>query len=306
MNLFTVFLSIALFLSCAKAGQKDEDPTANTSDLEAASYGEILFSLPTTIERDSLKFRPVVQQPFTFETIHEEGEQNQQILVRLKRIPRGIFQFTVQGKSADGVPFAALIKDINVVPKQTTLVTRQTIPLAGKFTGVVYKAQQQDHAGIKVEIPNTDLTATTDAKGNFTIEHVPPGQHNILITHGSFRNGELRLQVVEPAQNKFLQEMTLVGNTYKDGSIYIDNLEHIPNTENRFKVSFVTVPAASAIYYKTAPNREGLNTAPWSDLITNFTAEYEGSGTKELFIQFATEGEKPLSVYSTTFELQSE
>ena len=192
------------------------------------------------------------------------------------------------------------IKDIVVKTQENTELKDLRMPTTGNISGSVELLYSDDLSGIKVSIPGTALSATTDAAGNYLIESVPPGLYSIIFENAdgsssaALHNFEVTASEVSEVKKMLLFKPTFLGA----GVELLDDSDGITGSE----VTLLLVPTEGANQVKISedPTFEGVS---WNHLETTTTYSFTESGVKTLFFIFSKDGGQKSSVYSKTFEV---
>ena len=318
-----IFLSL---LSCSEGGKKDSksnnqsssDATAteNTEPKPVTSQPVKKPELVTTgniivIFADDVKLTTV--------TGYLEGHKGEYKLDKFKGAEEGQLKFivakvepgtytlilnSVSPKTPENQKEQKLglrMKDIVVKAQENTELKDVRMPTTGNISGTVEVVGSDDPSGIKVTIPGTTFSATSDAAGNYLIESVPPGLYSIIFENedasatATFNNFE-----VEPGAVSEVQKMLIFKPTFIGAGVEL--LEGDDDGITGSEVTLLLIPpeGANQVMISEDPTFED---AGWKHLVTTTTYSFSESGVKTLFFLFSKNGDQKSAVYSKTFEV---
>lgn len=296
---------IALSVSCSNSGTNDNEKNNQSFDANGvANTGEVLFGLPNQLVADSIKIQPRMTKPFQAE-LKVEGLLDNEVQVRLKKVPFGSHEFLIQGKDASGVPYAQLVSEVKVVAQETTVVKRAEIALAAELKGFVSLKDEVSHGEIKISLEGTDLVTTTDGNGYFTLSHLPPGTNGIRAQKGGFRDGQVLGLELSPGATLSLEPLVMIKEIHQPGTIFVDRITDHPTGEG-FRIYFVLVPQNHTGFMRYGESREQAAALPWAPLKTYFYFDYATAGRKNLSVQLGVTPTGAQFFYDLSFELQGD
>jgi len=252
-------------LNCPGAVEKTPDPEG--------VFGQFQVNVPEDVDPCSLKGYVVGQQGNLSIGTAKDGTYY------FNNVPPGSndLMITAGTIAIGGLSLSAAPEDrgirLNNAQSITGLVTKLgkiNLPKNGSLSGkaTLKSEASQDHAGILVYIPGTSYSALTDKDGNFKIEKVPSGTHNLFIEKDGFARGQIEALVVQPEEDTVIEEVGLYLDTGEYGSFSILNsFKHGSNTiVAGLDISLAMLPSAGATLMMVAfTDDEGR----WMPVTTN-------------------------------------
>jgi hypothetical protein len=196
----------------------------------------------------------------------------------------------------DGKTHGRRIPDVKITADEATNLGKVDLPKVGGVTGTVKLIEPddvEDHAGIKVYIPGTQYSATSDTSGAFALQGLPVGVHNFYFEKDGYHRGAVEGVEVETEGNKAISEIGLVLETGSLGGLMINGGNE---TTASLSVDITLLPSDGAVLYKISEN-ELFSDASFIPLQTSTTYTFKTKGEKVLYVQFANANGQPSSVF---------
>lgn len=103
----------------------------------------------------------------------------------------------------------------------------------GKITGIIYDSQsKRPIENVNVFIARSTIGASSDSKGKFVINYVPPGRYTLILSHLSFQNQEILVDIRDDTELNYtfvldpkLIQLPEVGITDEADDEWRDNME---------------------------------------------------------------------------------
>lgn len=183
------------------------------------------------------------------------------------------------------------LSDVEILSGVATTKKDVKIPPAGKISGRVSLVGSPTNLGIKVFIPGTGYDATTDDQGNFQIDAVPVGTHNLAFMMSGYHTGRMEGVSVPSDKTVELSPVILALDTGASGFILIN--EGAETTDNR-TVELIIGATSDAVLMQVSES-ETFQNASWRPLQPTMHHEFkklgtepkDGKGEKSLYVRFA-------------------
>jgi hypothetical protein len=157
------------------------------------------------------------------------------------------------------------------------------LPKLGAIAGNVTLEGQTDNSGIDVYIPGTSMIAKTDSIGNYVIEGVPVGTHNLYFEKDGYHRGQIEGISVDQEQTTKLTSIGLILSTGAEGLVELaDGAEFYDS----LTVPVIIAASPNAVLMKVSEDSD-FTGASWLALRTNFLHTFSSAGSKTLRVKFS-------------------
>lgn len=259
--------NVAALNACGKASESE--PPA-----EVAVSGQFVLDLPEETDKCSVSGYVVGYQQELPVKLAVDGS------LYLDNLPPGKLDIVISGQNAgmglsEGLKLGVRLNDVVSLPGVRREVKDVTLLPLSKIVG---KAQLStlsvggDHAGILVYIPGTDYLAYTDNQGNYTINNVPQGVHNLYFEKDGYHRGQAEELTVgaDPLDVDMIKLMLATGAT---GTFSIAGAQKLSNGKlliNTWDIHLDIVPSKGALLMMISTKNDFAGSY-WEPIFTSRT-----------------------------------
>lgn len=218
-------------------------------------------------------------------------------------IPPGVHDILIVAKSADNKsakPNLGLrLNQQQFLPGSRK--TKQNIELSalGALTGRVLLEDAVDHSGVLISIPGTHFQGESTTEGQFTIEGIPAGDHDLSLTSPLYYDGLLKSYAILAAGDHKLNDFKLIKSMGLEQRMLIDSSEGVAGSSF---VNVITSIPQEAVAMKLSSSADFDNLA-WEPIRSNKLFDLASEGEHTVYLKFKLSDDLESDVFSQSIRV---